>query len=291
MTRLPPLALILGWLSACSSEPITEGAGAGGASASAGGQAGKAAAERCPDGPGRESQTEVVEVGVVQGRFVDPSGEPVEAGLVQICGKDICVNADVGPSGELYQNVSQAIDAPACKFGDGRSFGKLAFPIEGGDVNLGTITAVPLPDLSQGASFEPGESVTSSGVSLRLSRDTRVEVDTLTYANADEHVFRAARLPDETLALLGEGFLLGFALAPVETQLCPAAALSIDNLEQLAPGTELELYQLGLDVSEEWAPYAGWQKVGEGAVTGDGSALEFQDGLPLLTAIAIREKP
>jgi len=58
----------------------------------------------------------------------------------------------------------------------------------------------------------------------------------------------------------------------------------------LPPGTALELFLLGLDVGEKWAPYSAWQKVGEGQVADDGATLEFPDGLPLLTVIGVREK-
>ncbi|HEY6078106.1 MAG TPA: hypothetical protein VIW29_04850, partial [Polyangiaceae bacterium] len=97
-------------------------------------------------------------------------------------------------------------------------------------------------------------------------------------------------LPEAALAQLDQGFVLGFALSPLETRICPSPALSIDNSAELGAGSELELYVLGLDVGEAWAPYAGWQKVGEGAVSEDGATLEFPAGLPLLTAIGIKEK-
>jgi hypothetical protein len=83
---------------------------------------------------------------------------------------------------------------------------------------------------------------------------------------------------------------MAFALAPLETVICPSPALSIENTAELAAGTELELFVQGLDVSEEWAGYARWQKAGEGSVSDDGATLEFPDGVPVLTAIGVREK-
>ncbi len=227
----------------------------------------------------------------MEAKLVDELGAPTSAGLVQVCGKDICINANVDDSGDLYQVIKQDMDAPACKYGDGRTFGKLALPLTGGDTDLGTLTTVRLPDFAEGVPLTPGETATSVGVSLTLASNARVEVDTLTYELAEERGFRAAALPEAALSPLDQGFVLGFALSPVETRICPSPALTIDNTAKLKAGAELELYIAGFDVVEEWAPYAGWQKVGEGRVSSDGATLDFPDGVPLLTAIGIREKP
>jgi len=227
---------------------------------------------------------------VVAGQIVDEAGAPASAGLVQVCSKDICINAKVDDSGELYEVVNQDMDAPACKYGDGRTFGKLGLPLDAGDTDLGTLTTVRLPSFEDGVALRPGQTATSAGVSLTLTLDAQVKVDTLTYEEEAEHGFRAAALPAATLALFEPSFAVGFALAPVETRICPSPALSIENSAELAAGSELELYILGLDVLEEWAPYAGWEKVGEGQVSDDGATLDFPDGVPLLTAIGIREK-
>lgn len=273
----------------CSSEPAGPQAGSEGGSTSTGGSDASEPVS-CPDGPDRSTDTEVVTVGLVQGQIVDEAGEPASAGLVQVCGKDICINADVDDSGKLYAVINKDMDAPAVKYGDGRTFGKLGFPISNGDSELGTFTTVRLPSFDEGTPLMPGETVTSAGVSLTLAADAGVEVDILTYEDETEHGFRAVAVPSDALARLDQDFVLGFALAPVETHICPNPSLTIENSTELAPGTELELYILGLDVLEEWAPYAGWEYVGDGQVSSDGTTLDFPDGVPLLTAIGIREK-
>lgn len=230
-------------------------------------------------------------VGVVSGLLVDEQGAATSAGLVQICGKDVCINARVGEDGKLGEEVAQSLDAPACKFGDGLGWGKLAIPLAAGDTQLGTLTAVRLPDFSESVPFTPGEQVASGGVTLTLAANVHVEVDTLTYEDEAQQGFRAAALPEAALTQLEQGFVAGFALSPVETRICPSPALSLENRAKLAPGAELELYVLGLDVSEPIAPYGQWQHVGDGQVSEDGATLEFPDGVPLLTAIGIREKP
>jgi hypothetical protein len=284
----------------CTSDPVDAGAmGAGGegGAADAGGASGRGGArsepEECPEGPYPRSQTESVDVGSVQATFVDDRGQPTSAGLVQVCGKDVCVNANVPESGRMSQAVNQAIEAPACKYGDGREFGKLVIPLPPGerDADLGSITAVRLPSFEDGVPLVPGGRVSSGGVTLELSEDANVHVDRLTYEEDSEHGFRAAELTPEALDDLGQGFALAFTLAPVETRICPNPSLSLDNGAELEPGAELELFVLGLDVTEEWAPYSLWEKVGEGSASDDGQRLEFPGGIPILTAIGIKVKP
>ncbi len=229
-------------------------------------------------------------VGLVSGQVVDEQGEPTSAGLVQVCGKDICINARVGDNGQLAESVAQELNAPACKFGDGLTWGKLALPIAAGDNELGTLMTARLPDFADAAAFTPGTSITSGGVTLELAASAHVEVDTLTYEEEAQQGFRAVQLPEQAVTQLNQDFVAGWALSPVETVICPSPALSLKNTTKLAPGTPLELFILGVDVLEAWAPYGGWQKIGEGQVSDDGAALEFPDGLPLLTAIGIREK-
>lgn len=297
MTRFFPLFLGLAAtlsFAACSSEPADPdhrgGSSSEGGEANGGSGGTNTTPATCPAGPGQHSDTEAVLVGVVSGELVDEQGDPTRAGLVQVCAKNVCIDAAVSPSGKLEQTLDLEMDGPACKFGDGKEWGKLAIPVGAGDTELGTLTAVRLPDYADGAPFTRGESASSAGVTLSLSDDAVVEYDLLTYEDDSMLGFRAARLSDAALDQLQQGFVQGYALSPLETRICPSPALRIENSADLAPGTELELYILGLDVGEMWAPYAGWQKVGEGKVSDDGASLDFPEGLPLLTAIGIKEK-
>jgi hypothetical protein len=279
---------------ACSSEPAdpdpsAAGAGAGGTGSSNGGNAGTTAV-LCPVGTNPSTAANPLSLGVVSGQLVDEQGEPTSAGLVQICGKDICINARVADDGKLAESIGQELDSPACKFGDGLTWGKLAVPLAEGDSELGTLTTARLPDFAEGVPFTPGETISSGGVSLALDPSAHVEFDILTYEDESERGFRAVALPEPALTRLGQDFVAGFALSPVETRICPSPALSLENTTALAPGAALELFMLGVDVTEAWAPYAGWQKVGEGQVSDDGATLEFPDGVPLLTALGVREK-
>ncbi len=280
---------------ACSSEPASPDpqAGAGGepgaSGSSNGGKAG-AAVVSCPEGDNPKTDTKPVLVGLVSGQIVDEHGAPTSAGVVQVCGKDLCINARVGDNGKLAENVGKPLNAPACKFGDGLTWGKLALPIGAGDSALGTLMTARLPDFADAAAFTPGTAITSGGVTLTLAPDAHVDVDILNYEESQSG-FRAVQLPEQAVTQLGQDFVAGWALSPVETLICPSPALTLENTTELAPGTALELFMLGVDVLEAWAPYGGWQKVSEGVVSGDGSTLEFADGPPLLTAIGVREKP
>ena len=288
------------WVAACSSDPAdpeANGGAAGEAAAAGANGGGKGGVEpaECPPGTNPASEPKPTEVGVVAGQLVDEQGNPTSAGLVQICGKDVCINARVGNDGTLLEDVAKAtmakpMDAPACKFGDGLTWGKLAIPLPAGNSQLGTLTTARLPDFAESLPFTPGTTISSGGVTLTLAADASVEVDRLTYEDEAQQGFRAVALPEAALLQLDQDFVAGFALSPVETRICPSPALSLENQADLAPGTALELYVLGVNVSETLFPYGQWQQVGEGQVSEDGATLEFPDGLPLLTAIGIREK-
>ncbi len=147
-----------------------------------------------------------------------------------------------------------------------------------------------MPEFADAAAFTPGKAITSGGVTLTLAPNAHVEVDTLTYEDEAQQGFRAVPLPERALQQLEQDFVAGWALSPVETVICPSPAVSLENATELTPGTVIELFILGVDVLERWAPYGGWQKVGEGRVSEDAATLEFPDGLPLLTAVGVRVK-
>lgn len=279
--------------SACSSDPAetTGGAGGSGASASGGAAGGSSAPQTCPPGPGRETPADARFVEDVSARIVDGDGEPTSSGLVQICGKNLCINADVPDSGVLAETVNDEFDAPALKYGDGKQWGKLAVGLGDGTSELGTLVAVRLPDFEQGVELRAGATATSDDVTLELASDAVVQFDTLTYEDESQLSFRAARLPSAAIDALGQDFAVVYTLAPVETHLCPGASVSLSNSAELEPGTEVELFMLGLDVLEEWAGYGQWQKVSDGVVSEDGASIAFDDPLPVLTTIGVRVKP
>jgi hypothetical protein len=293
VTLLPALLLS----AACSSDPAApsdgDTAGSSG-SATAGGAGGAGGSgnepKRCPPGDNEPSAANLVEVGRITGQIVDEEGAPTSAGLVQICGKDVCTQADVGSSGRLSEDVGDVRDTPAVKYGDGFEWAKLTRLVQDGDNDVGSLVTVRLPPFEDAPALTPGEAVSSGGVTLTLDASARVEVNFLDYETEAQQGFRAAALPAAALEQLPLPFVQAYALSPLETHVCPSPALTLENSSGLEPGTELELYLLGLDVEEEFAPYATWSRVGEGSVSADGKSLEFPGGVPVLTAIGVKVK-
>ena len=113
MLRMPLLAcaVALVFSAGCTSTPADPepNGGAGesgtGGSATTGGKGGSASVERCPTGTNPRSEPKPIELGTISGQLVDEQGDPTSAGLVQVCGKDICINARVGSNGKLAEVV------------------------------------------------------------------------------------------------------------------------------------------------------------------------------------------
>ena len=291
--RLLPCAALLLLSAACASDPAEAPSipGAGGDS-SEGGTPGTTPLD-CPSGPQRNGAPDPIEVGTVTARFVDEHGEPALVGRVQICGIDICRDATTNTSaaGELVKVMSEAVDAPACKFGDGLDWAELLVPITAGDNDLGTLVTARLPDLASAERFAPGRRVSSNGMTLTLAEDAYVETNTLDYETDEQQMsFRAVELPADALSQLQQDFVVAFGVSPLETTICPNPKLTMENNTALPPGTELELYILGLNAAGRWAAYGTWHKVGEGRVSDDGASLDFADGVPVLSAIGVRVK-
>lgn len=290
---------LLGLSVACSSDKTPDEPGAGGETSSGGtsnagstSSAGKGAElePSCPKGTNPYGDAKPTAISSVNGQIVDEQGKPTSSGLVQICGRDLCLKAEVGNNGKLAENPNKTLDTPALKWGDGFGWAKVAVPLAAGDSELGTLIATPLPSFTEGVPLMAGTSASSGGVTLELADDAQVVVDKPAYA-PEERGFRAVPLPADTLTRLGQDFVVAYGLSPLETRICPSPALTLENTTELEAGTALELYMLGLDVEEVWAPYGQWQRVGDGAVSDDGKTLEFPDGIPLLTAIGVKVKP
>jgi len=297
VTSLRLLAFLSLWslALACSSKSDdAPGAGGSAGNVASGGESnsgGKQSTDdACPEGDGEKTPRDPEALGTITGQIVDEQGEPTSSGLVQICGKDICINARVGENGRLSEAVNKTLDSPACKWGDGFTWAKLALPLPVGDSDLGQLMTARLPDYSESVPLTPGKRASSGGVTIELDRSAHIDVNALDYESDAEQGFRAVAIPKPALALMGEDFVVGYALSPLETRICPSPALELENAERLDPGTELELFMLGLDVNEAFAPYGRWTQIGNGQVSDDGQTLEFPSGLPLLTAIAVKVK-
>ena len=245
--------------------------------------------------PGYRIEREAVQIAQVRASIRLPSGEVAVDLPVQVCGINDCIVDKTDPSGKLSVSPSIPLVSPALKYGDGFDYAELAAPL-GSEAkqDLGELVALPLPRLADGAKFPKSGTLTNGDLTLQLASNGSFEHDTLTYSDDSELVFRSVAVPvaDSTQALPESfGFELAYGVAPLGTTFCPPAKLSLKNTASWAPGTEVEVFVQGLDVSEKWAPYGSWLQVAEARVSSDGSRIDTTSGgIPILSSIAFRRK-
>lgn len=247
----------------------------------------------CEKGPGYREAGEAQQVDTVQARLVDLDGEPVESELVQVCGLDLCTNGKSGVDGRVSMALGQKFLEPAFKFGEGRVSARFAslLPDET-EIDLGEVRTVRLPALASAVPLEAGSTVSYDDFELTLAEKAEITIDGLSFRSAEERGLRAVAVPvadAPDVVAAGPGLEIVWAATPVETRFCPPAALSVPNSESWAPGTEVEVYLHGVDITEEWAPYGGWAKVSGAVVSDDGERIETTDpGLPVLGVLGLR---
>ena len=247
------------------------------------------------DGPGYGGDHNPTQVDSVDATIKDVSGAALAAEGVQLCGLDICLFGDTDANGHVFVPANKMMDTPAFKFGDGVTAARFAILLPAGESApvMSDLVAIRLP--TEGVAMEAGKTVTSGPVSLTFDAVSSIEIDEINFPEPDQQLFRAA------VAKAGEvagsldpalGLELVIGAGPFETVLCPAAKLSVDNIEGWTAGAAVEFYLHGVDVLQDWAPYGGWQKVSEGKVTDDGTKIETNDGegLPVLSIIGIKRK-
>jgi hypothetical protein len=242
----------------------------------------------------------------VQAKIVDQQGKPVEGVLAQVCGTDSCINGKTDKNGDVVTcngpvcvpgiAPGQDLIQPAFKYGAGLTYAKFAFPLpSGADHNLGDVTIIPIDPPGSGSALAPGTSVSSNGVSLKLAPGSSIGLDLLTYLFEDEQQFRAVVFSPTNAPIAVDPSLnleLLVGTTPVETTICPAAELSVPNSEAWPANTQVEFFVHGVSIEEEWAPYAGWAKISDGAVSADGVSIVTAQGqgVPLLSVFGIRRK-
>ncbi len=277
--------------------------GGGGQSTGSGGQAGSGGAgtggagPTCA-GPGHSSSPAKQDVGKVTVRLVGLDGKPAADVEVYVCGIDLCTNpkATDASGSAILDATGLPMKQAAFKFGDGWQWGKFAQPLEPGTLDF-TFDGAVAPRLpADGPVLAPGAVATSGGATITLDAASSVTFDELVYDTPEKQQLRAVRVPagkdppgvDPSLSL---GIV--YAAGPISTVLCPAAKLSVPNDAGWDAGAAVELFVHGADgATEEWAPYAGWVKVGEGAVSADGKSVETAagSGLPVIATFGFRKK-
>jgi hypothetical protein len=284
---------------ACSSTPVNGGAsaagGSGGTAGSSGaGNAGSSGTSACP-GPGYHVDESPILIDGVGAQIVDSAQAPLAGVPVQVCGLDVCFNGISAANGSAEVDPAMNLARPAYKYGDGLDYARLAvlLPASPPKQSLGNLQAMALPSYASGTPFPASGSFSAGPVTLTLAPGTDTEHDLLTYS-ADQLVLRVVEIPlaVSTQAVPASfGFARAYALAPLGTTFCPAAALSLPNTEGWAPGTAAEIFIQGLEVDEAFAQYATWTQVADATVSSDGASIDSQSGgIPILSAIGVRKK-
>ena len=247
------------------------------------------------DPPGYHVESAPVTIDQVRATLRVPSGEAAASLPVQVCGTNVCLNYQADANGVLNVFPRTSLVLPAFKYGDGFDFAELAVAL-GADPkqDLGELVALPLPVLSDGSKFPKSGALVNGDLTLHLDSQGSFQHDILTYNDDSLLVFRSVAIPiEQSVQALDPsfGFDLAYGLAPLGTTFCPPAKLSLKNNAQWAPGTEVEIFVQGLDVSEKWAPYGTWVQVAEGSVSSDGSRIDTTSGgIPILSSLALRRK-
>ena len=287
----------------------TSGGSGGTAGSSMGGSGGTGGvAPQCDEGPGYEQDWPKLTVDRLDGTVVDETGAAAVDTAAQVCGTDICIFGRTNDNGDVVTCMmdictpgilpQQEIKKPAFKYGGGINYARFAFLLETDAVfDVGSVATIKLDPPGSGVEMAPGGSVSHGGVTLTLEAGTAIDIDILTFTDASEQQFRgnvvqtsAATFPavDDSL-----GLELLVATTPTETHFCPHAQLTIDNTQGWEAGAEVEFWIHGIDITEEWAPYGGWAKISDGAVSSDGATVSTNEGegIPALSVFGVRLKP
>jgi hypothetical protein len=267
--------------------------GAGGAGASG---TGGEAPTNCAEGPDYSDAATTWDSQTVTANLVRLDGAPAGDVLTQLCGIDACYaidNTDAQGNVILDNMGAVPLDTPAFKIGDGLLYAKVAHELPEGTLDhlYPDTLALELTDTAQ--PFPAGGEFSGGGVTFRLADDGVAEVDALFFPEPAQQTFRVVEVPPARIAevvdaSVGIEALYGFG--PVDTKLCPPAALTIPNTPGWPAGAEVEFVLHGTEVGEEWAPYAGWGVVSTGTVTADGMNVETNEaeGIPILGVLGVR---
>lgn len=295
LPRRPLLLLVL--LAGCQGETIAPAGGRGDARVHE--DTGTKPARQCPS-PGYSGSAPAQTVTHVSATVVDETGSPVPHMLAQACGVNVCVNGTTDDTGVVVIDTNTDEQKPAFKYGDGKTHAKFALPLGDAspiDVELGKQRTVAFDAPANGVSLDAGTTASSRGVELQLPPDLNpVKPDPFDFDTPDLRKFRAAVVSTQTAPAAVDsslGFGIVVALTPSGTELCPAAKLTVPNSPNWPAGSSVEVFLHGIDVGEAWAPYGGWAKVSDGAVSADGATIATSagGGLPALSVVGVRLAP
>ena len=256
------------------------------------------------DPVGYAGPTIPTEVHSLTATIVELNGKPAANIGASLVGENLCLNAQADAQGHI------SVVADGNTFEDGRLmygtgsvfmlFGAPLFSPSGdGNFDMGTLHTARLPDFAAGVPLALGQELTSGDVTIGLDPDAFVEFELLgAYDDCEQQNFRAVTVPPESTNLPGVDEALGlemmFGLAPIHTQICPPASLTVPNLPGWDAEADVEFLYYGTTIYyEDWAPWGGWAKMADGKVSADGSTVSTNDGEGMneIGVIGVRLKP
>jgi hypothetical protein len=281
-----------------STSTSTTSSSSGGGTGGEGGSSGEGGNGPECEGPGYKSEVTPQVFNSAEATIIDVQGAPIPDLQIQVCSLDLCLVGNTDASGHVVvAGAGQMMRKPAFKYGDGLDYVRLAalVPPEASVVYETPFTAARYPDLSDGQAITAGQPVTSNGITVTIPAGASIEIDTLVFDTPEKQKLRAVEVPlDAAGPALDPAIPLEqvFAIAPLDTLVCPAAAVSVPNTLGWPAGSDVEFFVHGLEVREEWAPYGGWAKASDGKVSQDGTRIETapDGGLPLLGVFGVHRK-
>lgn len=294
IARLLFVTVALGLASGCSSSDAGKAAADGDAGPEAGGGPRDLDANGCHQNSGGVEPGTVC-IRSVEAKVLDVDDKPVAGLTVSACG-GVCVPATTTADGSVHLKGGYYFRNPGFILALGRSryAGYVTLlPPETRDVVFPTPFRIPLlPDAGQPfpASGAAG-SVSSADLTLTVTAQTKIDVDTITFQAADDQAFRAVGVPIER----GPAFLdaslgveLLFGVGPLGTKFDPPAPLSLPNTKSWPAGAAVELLVHGF--LKDDPGYGTMAKTATGRVSADGARIVTDDGqgIKLLTWIGVR---
>jgi hypothetical protein len=316
-------ALCLASLAACGdgvTERNTSGAGAGSTGGSSTGGSGTGAGgmtstggsgsggNACP-APAPAHPNVIDAVGDVTALVQDLNNAAAANITADVCGTNLCLFAETDAQGNLnVQGNNTDLNDVRLLYGDGHDFVKMGAELPSvPTAAFNTINAVRLPATGAQMPCLPAatksDCVAAAGtfthgdVTFEIGADTVVDYDGILYVSDAEKDFRTVTFQgsDGVMPALDPSLNLAvyFGTAPINTEFCPPAKMTVPNSEAWTAGAAVEFYLHGTLTFSHWAPYGGWAKISDGVVSSDGLTVSTNDGdgIPVLGLIGVRLAP
>lgn len=295
-TRISTWAVIaLALAAGCSSS----GADGGGASIGPPGPpttVDECSSEPACEGPATDKEGNVaVCVHVVEAWVATETGEPAVGFRARVCGGNLCNTTASDEQGLARFSLCKHMTEPAFEIPGRAKYVTYAIPITQAVSVLGEFRLVPLgaPGQQVQSGSEGERTFASGGALVRIPNGVEVSVNEIENPEPEDQRFRAARLDPEAAPGLVErsgGLEVFYGMAPAGTRLSGRAKLTIPNSERWAPGTQVALYEQGVDGSGAPAGEATWGRAGGGRVSDDGETVSFDEGIRQLGLVGIRRE-